>query len=232
MQVSGLNRILALSLLLLFPAASFASDNAMLFPQGKVNVNGTALASSSALFTGDNVTTGSDSGVVLTERGATVQLAANSKLSFAPDVLELPDGGATVSTTSAVRAHTMNLTVEPTSAALTRYILVHRGNQVGVAALAGQVRLNDGRQQMVLDSGKAVMFDVPPATDDKDKDNKNTQPASNTGMNMSNKKAVMIGTVVALLGAGLAYGLVEALSPGQASPVCPKGQTISNGVCH
>jgi hypothetical protein len=232
MRPNCLARAISLLLVVVVPVFSFSADSgAMLFPRGNVSVNGTTQSRSTALFAGDKVVTGGDSGVLLTSRGNSVQLAANTKMTFSGDALDMTDGGATVTTSSGLRAQALNLKVAPAASTGGRYMLVHRGNTVAVAALQGQLRLDDGRQQMLLEPGKAMTFKVDPTGEPQ------ATPGAKTGgssVGISNAAAVTVASVAALAGVVLAVVSTTLISPGVASPNCPNGNAPSGNppVCH
>ena len=227
-------KIVAIALALIFPATAFSSENAVLFPHGNVNVNGKALAGTSTLFAGDQVSTGADGSVVLTAHGSSVQLASSSSMSYGSDGVAVANGGVTVSTSTGLASHTLGITVEPAAQQAARYILVHRDGNIGIAALQGALRISDGRQEMTLASGKAYMMDDSAGHSEAPRKDKEGGVIGNGGgaaghSAFGNGHYVLIFAVTSALAAIAAYTLTNQVRE-QASPVCPNGRAVS-GTC-
>jgi len=213
MRQSVASKLVALALVFVFPAAMFAADTgAMLVPSGKVSVNGAAVPRSTAAFPGDRIETAANSGVTLTLAGSSVQLAPQSSAVFQPAAIELGPGAATVATTSGMKGQVLNLKLAPTSASA-KYRFGLRGNKVIIAVLEGSLKINDGKQDMLLAGGKAISIPVDAA------DPQATPPVKAGNAGLSNAAAIGIGIAVAGLGIGLAVGLTQAIAPGATSPV-------------
>jgi hypothetical protein len=209
MKMPWLIRLVSACLLVVFPLGVFAADTpAMLMPQGAVNVNGNGTSHSTVVFNGDRITTGDGSGAI-TVSGSTITIAPKSSAIYGNRSLQINAGGASVITTSGISGKLDNLTIVPVDSKA-KYDFVRNGNTVMIAALQGQLRISDGRQQMLLDAGNAVS--IADSTSDA------ASPDPDTKLSVSNARAVVIAAVAIAAGAGLSYGLVEALTPKTASP--------------
>ena len=224
-------KIMAIALALIFPATAFSSENAVLFPHGNVNVNGKALAGTSTLFAGDQVSTGPDGSVVLTAHGSSVQLASSSSMSYGTDGVAVANGGVTVSTSTGLASHTLGITVEPAEQQAARYILVHRDGKIEIAVLQGALRIRDGQSEVTLASGKAYMMDDAAGHSEPTRKDKDGSVIENGGAPPPppHHHYVLIYAVTALLASIAAYTLTDQVRE-QASPVCPNGRAVS-GTC-
>jgi preprotein translocase subunit YajC len=213
-----LAKALSLILALVFPLTGFAADvSAMLQPQGAATVNGAIMVHSTALFSGDRVVTSNGSAGTITIPGSTINIAPQSSAVYGGGNFEIMIGGASVVTSSGLSGKVANLTVIPIDGKA-KYNFGQRGNMVMIAALEGKLRISDGSRQMVLNAGKAVEVKFDSEQDSHD-NNSGGQGSASTRFDVGNAKAVIVASVVAGLGVGLAFGLIETLTPTAASPI-------------
>jgi hypothetical protein len=179
--------------------------------QGGVSVNGTMLARATVLVSGDRVTTTDNSSGTITAPGSTINVAPKSSAIYGGGNAEMIDGGASVVTSSGTSGKVGNLTVSPVDAKA-KYDFGQRGNKIIIAALEGKLRISDGRQQMMLDAGKAL--EIP-------SDSNDSQGNATHGgwMGLSNGVAIGIAAGVAALGIGLGLGLANANTLTSASSI-------------
>jgi hypothetical protein len=213
-------KLLSLMLTVVFPVASIAADTrAMLLPQGAVSVNGTMLARSTVLVSGDRITTTDNSTGTISGPGNSINLASKSSAVYGGQSIEVTNGGAFVVTSSGTAGKVGNLTITPADDKA-KYEFGERADKVMIAAVEGKLRINDGQQQMVLDAGKAIEI-AADAGPDKDKNKQGSQGGAAVGathFGLNNARAVVIAAVAAGLGAGAAFGLVQAFTAATASP--------------
>jgi len=226
MQRAHLARCLSLVLLATTPTCLLGADmGAMLYPAGKVLVNGMAASRNAAVLPGDKIETGNNARATLTASGTSVQLVSASAATFTPQELSVARGAATVNTSGSMKARVRNLRIEAASSHA-RFNVGERDHKVYIAALDGRIRINDGKQQMMLDGGHALAIPVSDANG-----SAADQTAGQSGQSggaggsvptggVSLGKATSIGLAFAgaALGIGLAVGLSETLSPDPASP--------------
>ncbi len=181
MRGSILMRVVSGVLLITVPVLLPASDlGAMMFPAGAVRLNGVATTRASSLLPGDRIETGANSAVTLTASGTSVQIVGLSAATFVPGVLSLSSGAATVNTTAGMKARLRNLTIEPV-AQNARFNVGERGNRIYIASLAGRLQIQDGRDQMMLDAGHAVMIPVQDQDKKNDQGNQSSQKGKKSG---------------------------------------------------
>jgi hypothetical protein len=147
-----------------------------------------------------------------------------------------------VATSSGMTGRVLNLTVRPVTGGTVKYEMDHVNGKVLVAALEGKLRINDGRQAMILEPGKVVSMPVPQAdavasgsvcsagkhqeivsgqwtcVDDLPEGGGSNKPVGAVGLNLSGVQIGLITGVAIAGGAGAAFGIARALSPGVASP--------------
>ena len=217
MYRSFFGKALSLTMAIVFPMACFAADTrAMLLPQGgAVYVNGTVLGRSTVLVNGDRITTGDNSTGTITSSGNAINLGSKSAAIYGGGTVEMTDGGAAVVTSSGTAGKVGNLTITPADDKA-KYEFGQRGNKVTIAALEGKLRISDGQQQMMLDSGKAIEI-ASSSSDDNDK-HKDANAAATTGFAVNNAHAILIAAAVAAVGVGITFGVLYGLSAGNASP--------------
>ncbi len=221
MRIVGM-KLTSLLLLLVFPSAVMAGESgAMVFPATGVSVNGSELSRPSAVLSGDKIAT-AGSAASLTLSGTSVQIAPKSEVVYTNEALTVDNGAANVATSSGESSRVMNLTVRPATNGKARYMLGKRDGKVLVAALEGKIVLNDGSRQMYLEAGKAISMPVAEtAPQAGGAGGAGTVPAATTGVTLSNFALIGIVVAAAALGAALAYGITQAVSPGAASPTVP-----------
>ncbi|HZQ92215.1 MAG TPA: hypothetical protein VFA60_10520 [Terriglobales bacterium] len=205
-------QVVSLGLALAVPHTGFATGNAaMLFPQGKVTVNGTPLMRSTALFAGDKVSTGEQGTVTLSMPGSAVQINSQSEVQYDAGQLRVSTGSVLVNTQRGLKAQLLNLTVTPDNPKA-RFNLGQRNDKVVIAALEGAVRVSDGKSEMLLQPGKAIMFAAPKPA--------GAQAGAGAGaLFLSNAAAIGISGAAFALGATLAFTTNETITPAPASPI-------------
>jgi hypothetical protein len=143
-----------------FPFAMVAAETgAMAFPAGNVSVNGKTLSSPTAIFAGDRIDT-ADGSLAMQIAGSTVQVGQKSAVVYAPGQLNLASGGIKVSTTTGMAGHIRNLTLRPEGHAKSVYTVAERDGKVMIAALEGNLTLNDGHGQVIVAANHAVAIPV------------------------------------------------------------------------
>jgi hypothetical protein len=94
MSTCDIRCLLVFLLILLLPTAQLAAqaNGPMLYPSGKVLLNGKDVNAPIGLFAGDKVQTSSSASASLTAVGSTVLLSPNSFLTYRPSALEMGCG--------------------------------------------------------------------------------------------------------------------------------------------
>jgi hypothetical protein len=134
--------IVALSFLSAFPSMR----SGIAIATGDVSVNGSSVRRSMAVFEGDRLRTGADSGVLLNLRGATVHLSANSDARYEGDRLALRSGSARVRGTEAVVSGPF--TISAVGAA--QFLIKRSGAHTRLSILDGTVKVTRGKESLLL----------------------------------------------------------------------------------
>src|SRR5262245_22391151 len=118
MRFSTLTKITSILMIVLLPAATLSAETSglMLYPQGTVTVNGTAVTHSQAGFYGDRYQTSKNSSLVMSCLGSSIQVAPSSDVTFRSSALRLTSGGAAITTQRGMTSQLAGLTVKPVAA--------------------------------------------------------------------------------------------------------------------
>jgi hypothetical protein len=189
----------------------------MLFPQGKVLVDGKDVNAPIGLFAGDKVQTAASATASLTALGTTVLLSPNTVLTYGQGALEMGCGHLLVTTVvNRLSSRVANLSITPGSD-VAKYEITRASGKLEIATREGAINVNDGVQTTSVGAGKVISFstanDCPLAAPDQI-----PAPASKP-FSLSKGKIAAI----ALGGAGaVGLGLALALSRGGSkTPVSP-----------
>lgn len=144
MSVSLFSKFACCALLLLLPILSSAQENksaAMLRSAGGVWVNGSEIASPTAVFSGDTLETKPGFAANLDAEGSSVLIQPESILKFEGNFVELDHGGVSVETSTLFSVHVKCIKVEPTSNEHTQYNVGDVTGTVQVAARKNDVKV-------------------------------------------------------------------------------------------
>ena len=138
-------RILSCLMLVVFPGALFAADQAaaMLYSHGSALLNGATIPRSSAIFPGDLVQTTKDSVANINATGSTVLVLNDSLVQYQGSTVTLEHGGVTVSTSKSLATRAEDVTVSPASAALTEFEVRDVDGRVQIVARKGDLTIRD-----------------------------------------------------------------------------------------
>lgn len=195
------------------------ANGPMLFPQGKVLVDGKQVNAPIGLFAGDKVQTAASATASLNAVGTTVLLSPNTVLTYGQGALEMGCGHLLVTTVvNRLSSRVANLTITPGSD-VAKYEITRASGKLEITTREGAINVNDGVQTTSLGVGKVISFsagnDCPLAYAAPDQ---TSAPASEP-VSLSKGKIAAI----ALGGAGaVGLGLALALSRGGSkAPVSP-----------
>ncbi len=220
-SICNLRSLLSFLLVFLLPASQIAAQTTgpMLFPQGKVLVDGKDINAPIGLFAGDKVQTAASATASLTAVGTTVLLSPNTVLTYGQGALEMGCGHLLVTTVvNRLSSHVANLTITPGSD-VAKYEITRAGGKLEIATREGAINVNDGVQTTSVGAGKLISFstgsDCPAADAAPDQ----TPAPASKPVSLSKGKIAAI----ALGGAGaVGVGLALALSRGGSkAPVSP-----------
>jgi hypothetical protein len=165
---SAIRGVVSIFLLILFPVSLFAADTnaAMLYTNGAAWINGAHVPhSSSAIFSGDMLQTRSDSVANINEPGSSITVLSDSLVKFEGASVRIEHGGVTVSTSKAVATSAGDVKVSPVSNAWTEFNVTDVDGTVRIAARKGDLKIDDGKETVVLAQGQETTRDETPATD-------------------------------------------------------------------
>lgn len=133
---------------------------AMLEPSGSVVVNSKPVSRMSTVFMGDKIATGTKSGAVLSGRGNTVLLAANSSLTVGPRTVTLDQGGASMTLQPGQSAQVAQLTLTATQDGPASYDVSRGCGFVQIKAKSGKINVSENNKTELLTSPGQKKFEV------------------------------------------------------------------------
>lgn len=207
MSRSATFRALTCLLLVCFCAANvFAEAAAMMEPTGTVLVNETQVTRVSTVFAGDRVKTGTGSGAVISSKGTTMLLAANSSLTVGANNLALDQGSASTTLAAGESAQVSSLTLTNAGDSPASYDVSRGCGYVQITVKSGTLTVASGSgAPTTLSAGNSQKFEIAKTAEC------SAPPADN------NTVAVVTGGVVAL-----AAGLIVWFTTGaEESPSVP-----------
>jgi len=190
---------IATLLIVLLPASLLAANPAaMAYTKGAVLLNGVPAPESSAVFSGDQVSTGKSSAANLVLNGSSVVVDPESTVLYEGNSFVLQGGGASVMTSKSMAARYGHVSVVPAAAIETDYRVVQVQNNLVVTAELGAVKVIDKEGETLVPQGKVmtVAFDG----DDNNGDNKDRKrrAAPPLPQGSASGSAVLIGAGVAV----------------------------------
>ena len=168
MDGTAVRGVVSIVLLILFPFSLFAADTnaAMLYTNGAAWINGAHVPyHSSAIFSGDMLQTRSDSVANINEPGSSITVLSDSLVKFEGASVRIEHGGVTVSTSKAVATSAGDIKVTPVSNSWTEFNVTDVDGTVRIAARKGDLKIDDGKESVVLAQGQETSRDETSATD-------------------------------------------------------------------
>ena len=209
-------KILNCLMIIIFPAAMFAADqaSAMLYSHGTALLNGTNVPRSSAIFSGDLVQTNKDSVANINATGSSVLVLNDSLVQYEGNSVSLEHGGVTVSTSKSLATRAGAVTVSPASSAWTEFEVRDVDGKVRIMARKGDLTVSDDKGSTTLAQGQETTRD-----EESEKNKKKKRAAGGVvpgaaGGALNSPVAVGIGTGV-IVGAA-AWAVIQSDDP--ASP--------------
>jgi hypothetical protein len=201
-------RVVSCVLLLLLPVSLFAADTAaaMLYTNGDAWVNGSHLPHpSSAIFAGDLVQTRSDSVANINETGSSIRVLSDSLVKFDFASVRLEHGAVSVATSRGVAAIAGDVKVTPASDHWTEFKVIDVDGTVHIAALKGDLTINNGKETSTLAQGQETTRDESSADNDSQSRKKNRKRAA--GANPGAEGGILNSPIAKGVGVGVAGGL-------------------------
>jgi hypothetical protein len=151
-----------------FATALFAADQpaAMLYSHGAAMLNGSSIARSSAIFSGDLVQTNRDSAANINASGSIVLILNDSLVQYEGSTVKLEHGGVAISTSKSLATRVGNLTVSPVANVWTEFEVRDVDGQVQIAARKGDLAIGDETGTSTLPQGQQTTRDQSQSQDD------------------------------------------------------------------
>jgi hypothetical protein len=221
MSVTTLRNAFCWNLVLIVPASMFAADSgsAMLYARGTAWLNGGSVPKTSAVFPGDLVQTKPDSVANINAAGSNVIILSDSLVKFEGTAVSIEHGSVTVATSKGMTTRAGDVTVSPTSNALTEFDVSDLNGTVQIVARKGDLSVSDGNQTSTLAQGEQTRDDSQSDQDRKKKKRRGggaAPPAAGGGILDS---PVAIGVGAAAVGGLITWVLLQDDEP--ASPSKP-----------
>jgi hypothetical protein len=201
----------------LLQATLFAADqpSAMLYSHGTALLNGSSIAKSSAIFSGDLVETNASSAANINALGSIVLVLNDSLVRYQGQAVNLEHGGVSISTSKLLATRAGSVVVSPASSVWTEFEVRDVDGQVEIAARKGDLTITDDRGTTTLAQGEqTTREETQPEQDNKKKKKKAAAAPAAVGGALSSPVAIGIGGA-AIIGV-TAWVLVKSDDP--ASP--------------
>jgi len=215
---------IATLLVVLLPASLLAvNPAAMAYTKGAVLLNGVPAPESSAVFSGDQVTTGKSSAANLVLNGSSVVVDPESTVLYEGNSFVLQGGGASVMTSKSMAARYGHVSVVPAAAVQTDYRVVQVQNNLVIAAELGAVKVIDKEGETLVPQGKVMTVAFDDQGNNGDNNHRKRRAAPPPAQGTSTSNAVLIGVAAAAGGAVIIYLTTR----GGSSVVSPDGSNPS-----
>lgn len=147
-------KIVSLLTLVIFASSSMYAGpgGAMLYPTGAVMLNGNAVPGATALFSGDTVSTTSDSIAAFSTQDSRISMTAQTTVKLENKAVGLQNGVVTVDTKDGFATRAERYTVTPTQST-GKYRVLRKGSTILVASLEGPVLVKWGTNSHLLAAG-------------------------------------------------------------------------------
>lgn len=222
-RAAGARSAFVLLLIFLLPASQLAAQSAgpMLYPKGKVLVDGKEVNAPIGLFAGDKVETSASGAASLTALGSTVLLSPATSFTYNRGSLQMGCGHVLVTTlANRLSSRVANLVITPGSD-VAKYEITRASGKLDITTREGSINVNDGVQTTNLGTGKMISFsagnDCPLASAPIQTPDSASHPVS---MGKGKIAAIVLGSAGAA-GAGLALALSRGGSKTPVSPSAP-----------
>jgi hypothetical protein len=127
----------------------------MVMVSGLAALNGTAMAGTTTVFSGDLLETGANSQLTINTRGSTILIGANSRLRYFGDSIDLVSGSTQVNTSQNLQVQTETIKIEP-NITFAKFRVDRAPRTVVIAALEKDVRVDNNGESAVVPQGTTV----------------------------------------------------------------------------
>lgn len=123
--------------------------------RGNVLLNGRAVPSSTALFPGDELTTGHDGGAFISRAGLAMSVNRDSSAQLLPSGARVVRGSAEATVKPGTVIEYSDLRISAASETSRMKIVANSGSEV-IAAVSGDLKVTDGATTVTIPQGKAL----------------------------------------------------------------------------
>jgi len=210
-------RILSCLMIIIFPAALLAADqaSAMVYSHGPALLNGNSIPRMSALFSGDLVQTNKDSVANINATGSSVLVLNDSLIQYEGNSVSLEHGGVTISTSKSLATRVGGVTVSPASSVWTEFEVRDVDGTIRIAARKGDLTLSDDKGSTTLAQGQETTREESPR-------DKNRKKRGGTGSVPGASGGVLNSPVAIGIGTGVIAGVAAWAIIRSDDPVSPK----------
>lgn len=149
-------KILSIVMMLLTPAAMLMAEtsNTMLYASGNVTLNGTEVARSASVKTGDKIETAGATATAVNQDGSKVIVNPYSAIRYESEGVNVVRGSAAITTTDGMPAHAAQITVAPKDKSAT-YEIARMDNNVVITSRTGALMITDAGKTTELEAGSS-----------------------------------------------------------------------------
>jgi hypothetical protein len=216
-------KLASIALLVVFPVVTLnaAPPAAVMYASGNVLVNGVGAPSSTAIFEGDRLRTGTNSAVDIVLDGALLTLAPESSLRLQGGSVSLETGSISVATTKRLGAQAGAISVFPVADTKTSYRVARLNNAVFVSTTAGTVKVIDNGVETLVAEAMTMSFADDQDQPGQDQDHNNTKKRNGTpppAARVGNGVAVLLVAATAGAAAAITYLTTRSSSISPSAP--------------
>jgi hypothetical protein len=174
----------------------FAAEQpaAMLYTHGTALLNGSTIAASSAIFSGDLVETNGSSAANINALGSIVLVLNDSLVRYQGQAVNLEHGGVSVSTSKLLATRAGTVVVSPAAGVWTEFEVRDVDGRVEIAARKGDLTISDEKGTTTLAQGQqTTREETQPEQDNKKKKKKAAAAPAAVGGALSSPVAIGIG---------------------------------------
>lgn len=219
-------KILSIVMMMLTPAAMLMAEtsNTMLYASGTVKLNGTEVARSASVTSGDRIETAGATATAINQDGTKVTVNPYSAIRYESAGVSVVRGTAAVSTTDGMSAKAAQITVAPKDKTAT-YEIARMDNNIVITSKTGALMVTEAGKTTELEAGGSSSRTAEPTPAPA------PPPASQAfpvfpGSSLSGKQVVIIAAVIG--GAVIATALWSGMNAAGIPPGGFGNQSVSS----
>jgi hypothetical protein len=147
-------KILSIVMMMLTPAAMLMAEtsNTMLYASGNVTLNGTEVARSASVTSGDRIETAGATATAINQDGSKVTVNPYSAIRYESEGVNVVRGTAAISTTDGMAAHAAQITVAPKDKSAT-YEIARMDKNIVITSHTGALMVTEAGKTTELEAG-------------------------------------------------------------------------------